>query len=95
MVLEFCPGGVLMDVSLNKTATPLAIEEARRYFQQLVLGIEYCTSRLYFICDVADENADLSSVLPLVHENDIAHRGESALGLCMIPLLNCTFMSRY
>ncbi|TPX31296.1 hypothetical protein SmJEL517_g05322 [Synchytrium microbalum] len=42
MVLEFCAGGILMDISLGKTATPLSTEDARRYFQQLVVGIEYC-----------------------------------------------------
>lgn len=41
MVFEMCARGVVMDVSLDKDGTPMDLDEARRIFQGLVLGIEY------------------------------------------------------
>ena len=45
LVLEYMPGGVLMDVAMGPaadTATPpFELSQTREYFRQLVLGLEY------------------------------------------------------
>ncbi|KAJ3314871.1 hypothetical protein HDV04_005292 [Boothiomyces sp. JEL0838] len=41
MVFELCEKGAVMDVSMDKSVKPLDIKVARKYFQQLILGIEY------------------------------------------------------
>jgi hypothetical protein len=34
--------GVLMDIQVDEVADPLSDENARRYFKEMMLGIEYC-----------------------------------------------------
>lgn len=42
MVLEYLPGGTIMDIHVKGEPTePLEPEQAREYFRQLVLGLEY------------------------------------------------------
>lgn len=43
LVLEYMPGGVLMDVKLgdHDVKSPFEPEQVRSYFRQLVLGLEY------------------------------------------------------
>ena len=45
LVLEYMPGGVLMEVKMGKQATnvssPFSMEQSREYFRQLCLGLEY------------------------------------------------------
>jgi [calcium/calmodulin-dependent protein kinase] kinase len=43
LVLEYMPGGVLMDVHLGTQPEqpPFPMEQAREYFRQLCLGLEY------------------------------------------------------
>lgn len=45
MVLEYMPGGVLMEVAMGKAAEtakpPFEIDQTREYFRQLCLGLEY------------------------------------------------------
>ncbi|KAJ3244021.1 hypothetical protein HK104_008083 [Borealophlyctis nickersoniae] len=41
MVFELCEKGAIMDIAMDKTTTPLSEEQARNYFRQMVLGIEY------------------------------------------------------
>ncbi|KAJ3059414.1 hypothetical protein HDU98_004563, partial [Podochytrium sp. JEL0797] len=41
MVYELVDNGTLMDVSLDSTCEPLSEEDARFYFRQLILAIEY------------------------------------------------------
>ncbi|KAJ3275473.1 hypothetical protein HDV01_000300 [Terramyces sp. JEL0728] len=49
MVFELCEKGAVMDVSMSKNVNPLDIKVARNYFQQLILGIEYCNSMLRLV----------------------------------------------
>jgi hypothetical protein len=46
MVYELCERGAVLDLSMEHEVKPLAIEDARNVFQQLILGIEYCTIEL-------------------------------------------------
>jgi serine/threonine protein kinase len=41
MVYELCERGAVLDLSMEHEVQPLAIEDARNVFQQLILGIEY------------------------------------------------------
>ena len=43
LVLEYMPGGVLLDVKLGEqdAKSPFTMEQIRAYFRQLVLGLEY------------------------------------------------------
>jgi len=45
LVLEYMPGGVLMDVAMGPAAAnaipPFEHSQAREYFRQLCLGLEY------------------------------------------------------
>lgn len=43
LVLEYLPGGTLMEVKLGTTDTkpPFSREQSREYFRQLCLGLEY------------------------------------------------------
>lgn len=34
--------GVLMTIETDQIATPYSDEKARRYFKEMMLGIEYC-----------------------------------------------------
>lgn len=34
--------GVLMDIEIDQIATPYSDDMARRYFKEMMLGIEYC-----------------------------------------------------
>ena len=47
IVFEMAHKGVLMSIESDKTATPYPAETARRFFREIVLGIEYC--KLFFI----------------------------------------------
>lgn len=42
MVFELCSRGAIMDITPEKAATPLPEEQARDFFRQMILGIEYC-----------------------------------------------------
>ena len=45
LVLEYLPGGVLMDVQIGADASnahpPFDLDQSREYFRQLCLGLEY------------------------------------------------------
>ena len=47
IVFEMAHKGVLMSIESDKTATPYPAETARRFFREIVLGIEYC--KLFFL----------------------------------------------
>lgn len=34
--------GVLMNIEADQVATPYSVDVARRYFKEMMLGIEYC-----------------------------------------------------
>ena len=42
MVMEMCKKGVVMQVGLEETADPYDEERARKWFRDMILGIEYC-----------------------------------------------------
>jgi serine/threonine protein kinase len=42
MVFEMMHKGVLMDIQVDQVATPYSDDMARRYFKEMMLGIEYC-----------------------------------------------------
>ncbi|KAH8921919.1 kinase-like protein [Atractiella rhizophila] len=41
MVIELCPGGSLMRLEIGEPSPPLSEADARHYFRQIVLGLEY------------------------------------------------------
>jgi len=45
LVLEYLPGGVLMEVQMGhpqkETKSPFSLDQTREYFRQLCLGLEY------------------------------------------------------
>lgn len=47
--MEMAHKGVIMQIDLNKAATPYTECASRYYFRQMVLGIEYCKFRLLLL----------------------------------------------
>lgn len=47
LVIEYCKHGPVMDIGLDKRATPYSPERARHLFRDLLLGIEYCKNLLF------------------------------------------------
>ena len=41
VVIEYCKHGPVMDIGLDKKATPYPPEQARNLFRDLILGMEY------------------------------------------------------
>jgi [calcium/calmodulin-dependent protein kinase] kinase len=46
MVMEMCKKGVVMQVGLEERADPYSEEQCRCWFRDMILGLEYRTSRL-------------------------------------------------
>lgn len=44
VVFEMMHKGVLMNIEIDEVAEPLSDVNARRYFKEMMLGIEYCKS---------------------------------------------------
>ena len=42
MVMEFCPKGVVMNMSASDLVEPYPEEKCRHFFRDMILGIEYC-----------------------------------------------------
>lgn len=42
IVFEMMHKGVVMDIEVDQVATPYSDDIARRYFKEMMLGIEYC-----------------------------------------------------
>lgn len=40
--------GVLMEIEVDEVAKPYSEDMARRYFKEMMLGIEYCKHFFYF-----------------------------------------------
>ncbi|EMR08707.1 hypothetical protein PNEG_02885 [Pneumocystis murina B123] len=60
IVLEMCEKGALMDLDLNKIATPYSETDCRRWFRDLMLGVEYLHFNGICHCDIKPENLLLS-----------------------------------
>ncbi len=59
LVLEYMPGGTLMQIKLEgPAAQPFDVATARSYFRQLVLGLEYLHEN-----DVAHRDVSTQSLL--------------------------------
>ncbi|ORX36463.1 kinase-like domain-containing protein [Kockovaella imperatae] len=65
LVLEYMPGGVLMEVKIGPqvkdTEPPFPVEQTREYFRQLVLGLEYLHANEVIHRDVKPDNILLSA----------------------------------
>ena len=48
VVMENASNGTTMDLNLNGDVPPLPMETARKYFREMVLGVEYCKCRLSY-----------------------------------------------
>lgn len=51
MVLEMCKKGVIMKVGLGEKSDPYDLESCRCWFRDLILGIEYRESFLFYYLD--------------------------------------------
>lgn len=71
IVFEMAHKGVLMNIDMNEPAKPYSNDEARHYFREIILGIEYCTLLISSFIKV--EQLALMMLL-LVHNNEIVHR---------------------
>ncbi|CDZ97325.1 calcium calmodulin-dependent protein kinase kinase [Phaffia rhodozyma] len=54
MVLEYCPGGILMDVPTRESL--MSIEDAKEYFSQILMGLEYLHENDVAHRDIKPEN---------------------------------------
>ncbi|KAI7869135.1 kinase-like domain-containing protein [Spinellus fusiger] len=61
MVFEMAHKGVLMKVQVDQVAPPYSEEEARRYFREMILGIEYLHNNDIVHRDIKPDNLLLSS----------------------------------
>ncbi|ORY27668.1 kinase-like domain-containing protein [Naematelia encephala] len=65
LVLEYMPGGVLMEVQVGpasaKASPPFDLEQTREYFRQLCLGLEYLHANEVIHRDIKPENVLLSA----------------------------------
>ncbi|ORZ19773.1 kinase-like domain-containing protein [Absidia repens] len=61
MVFEMAHKGVLMDISLDETTTPYTEDQARRYFREMILGIEYLHNNDIAHRDIKPDNLLLSN----------------------------------
>jgi [calcium/calmodulin-dependent protein kinase] kinase len=59
MVLEFCPGGTLLDLPCRQKP-PMSASRARSYLAQLIMGLEYLHSNGVIHRDIKPENILLS-----------------------------------
>ncbi|ORX62343.1 kinase-like protein, partial [Hesseltinella vesiculosa] len=60
MAFEMAHKGVLMDVSLDHVATPYSNDQARHYFREMILGIEYLHNNDIAHRDIKPDNLLLS-----------------------------------
>ncbi|XBI32550.1 hypothetical protein VPH35_055988 [Triticum aestivum] len=59
VVMEYCNNGELLDYIIEKGR--LQEDEARRMFQQIISGVEYCHRNMVVHCDLKPENMLLDS----------------------------------
>ncbi|KAI8890852.1 Pkinase-domain-containing protein [Backusella circina FSU 941] len=60
MVFEMMHKGVLLDIELDEVATPLSEPVARRYFKEMILGIEYLHANDIVHRDIKPDNLLIS-----------------------------------
>lgn len=60
IVLEMCEKGVLMNIDVNKVVNPYSETECRKWFRDLILGIEYLHAHGICHCDIKPGNLLLS-----------------------------------
>ncbi|ORX83142.1 kinase-like protein [Anaeromyces robustus] len=61
MVFELCEKGKIMDIKVNKRVEPYTEEKARKYFRDIVLGLEYCHFKKIIHRDIKPDNLLLTA----------------------------------
>jgi len=61
MVFELCEKGKIMDIRVNERVEPFSEEKARKYFRDIVLGLEYCHYKKIIHRDIKPENLLLTA----------------------------------
>jgi len=61
MVFELCEKGKVMDIQVNKKTEPFTEEKARKYFREVVLGLEYCHYMKIIHRDIKPDNLLLTA----------------------------------
>jgi len=61
MVFELCEKGKIMDIKVNERVEPFTEEKARKYFRDIVLGLEYCHYKKIIHRDIKPENLLLTA----------------------------------
>jgi len=56
MVLEFCKGGSLMQLQPGQTVEPVSEDQARHFFRQIILAVEYLHENDIAHCDLKPDN---------------------------------------
>ncbi|KAI8145736.1 kinase-like domain-containing protein [Fennellomyces sp. T-0311] len=83
MVFEMAHKGVLMSIETDKTATPYSNEEARTFFREIILGIEYLHNNEIAHRDIKPDNLLLSQdgVLKIVDfgVSEMFHKGDDRM----------------
>jgi serine/threonine protein kinase len=60
MAFELCEKGCIMDVSMDKETKPLSVDDARNFFAQMILGIEYLHENNICHRDIKPDNMMIS-----------------------------------
>ncbi|KAI9498597.1 kinase-like domain-containing protein [Zychaea mexicana] len=83
MVFEMAHKGVLMNIESDKTATPYTSEQARHFFREIILGIEYLHNNEIAHRDIKPDNLLLSKdgVLKIVDfgVSEMFHKGDDRM----------------
>jgi len=61
MVFELCEKGKIMDIKVNERVEPFTEDKARKYFRDIVLGLEYCHYKKIIHRDIKPENLLLTA----------------------------------